>query len=109
MIWGEDSLELNVVVVDICGKFLDVLEERRKLDHDALAALLEHEHLVVDEVVGLISVEFNVPEVVDANAALAEILFCVVRFLHFLFLSVEFYWLVNCLKRRLELSVAIRK
>ena len=70
VVGGDDALDLDALLGDVVFELSDVGEEAGVLDHEAAAVVLDDEHLVVDEVVGLIGMQFNCAKIINIELAL---------------------------------------
>ena len=69
MVGGDDALDLDALFGDVVFELGDVGEEAGVLDHEAAAVVLDDEHLVVDEIVGLIGMQLRRAEIVDGSSS----------------------------------------
>ena len=69
VVCGDDALDLDALLRDIAAQLLDVGDERRILEHNALALLLDDEHFIGQGIVRLIGVQLRGAKIVDAHGA----------------------------------------
>ena len=89
VVGGHDAFDGDALVGDVGLELADVVEEAGVFQHEAATVLFDDEDLVVDEIVGLVGVQFCGSEVVDSDVAFSKVDFGVVGLLHGGFLSFE--------------------
>ena len=66
----------NLYVFQIFCKFSVVVKEARGFNDNGFAIFLDDKHFIVDEIVGLVSVQFDAPEIINVHFTFREFYGC---------------------------------
>ena len=90
----------NLHTVQIGCQFLDIIEKAGRFQNDCLAGFLHNENLIVDKIVGFVSVQLNSSKIVDVHFTLGKLNCGKCILIHDKFL-LKVFWIVFQKNKRL--------